>query len=80
LGRTTRGWEDNIKIVLKERACEVVYCTHLIQYMSSDGVLMIVSFTVIYVGLGGVVVSVLTIGPKVLGFKHGRGQWIFNGD
>jgi hypothetical protein len=30
--------------------------------------------------LGGVMVSVLAIGPKVRGSKPGRGQWIFNGD
>jgi hypothetical protein len=28
------------------------------------------------VALGGVVVSVLTTGPKVRGFKPGRGRWI----
>jgi hypothetical protein len=32
------------------------------------------------VGPGRLVVSVLAIGPKVRGFKLGRGQWIFNGD
>jgi hypothetical protein len=30
--------------------------------------------------LGGLVVSVLSIGPKVRGFKPGRGLWIFKGD
>jgi hypothetical protein len=30
--------------------------------------------------LGGVMISVLAIGPKVRGFNPGRGQWIFNGD
>jgi hypothetical protein len=29
-----------------------------------------------YVALGGLVVSVLATGPKVRGFKPGRGQWI----
>jgi hypothetical protein len=29
---------------------------------------------------GGLVVSVVTIGPKVCWFKHGRGLWIFKGD
>jgi hypothetical protein len=29
------------------------------------------------VALGGLVVSVLAIGPKVREFKPGRGQWIF---
>jgi hypothetical protein len=28
------------------------------------------------VALGGVVVSVLATGPKVRGFKPGRGRWI----
>jgi hypothetical protein len=28
------------------------------------------------VALGGLVVSVLAIGPKVRGFKPGRGRWI----
>jgi hypothetical protein len=28
------------------------------------------------VALGGIVVSVLTTGPKVRGFKPGRGRWI----
>jgi hypothetical protein len=30
--------------------------------------------------LGGVMVSVLATGPKVRGFKPGRGRWIFKGD
>jgi hypothetical protein len=30
--------------------------------------------------LGGVMVSVLTIGPKILGFKPGRGRWILKSD
>jgi hypothetical protein len=29
--------------------------------------------------LGGLVVSVLVIGPKACGFKPGREQWIFKG-
>jgi hypothetical protein len=28
----------------------------------------------------GVTVIVLAFGPKVRGFKPGRGRWIFNGD
>jgi hypothetical protein len=32
------------------------------------------------VGLGGLVVIVLAIGPKVIDFKPGRGRWIFEGD
>jgi hypothetical protein len=32
------------------------------------------------VTLGGIVVSVLAIGPKVRGFKPGQGRWIFKGD
>jgi hypothetical protein len=32
------------------------------------------------VALGGLVVSVLATGPKVRGFKPGRGRWIFKGD
>jgi hypothetical protein len=30
--------------------------------------------------LGGVMVIVLAIGPKVRGFKPGLGQWIFKGE
>jgi hypothetical protein len=30
----------------------------------------------VFVALGGVVVSVLATGPKVRGFKPGRGRWI----
>jgi hypothetical protein len=30
----------------------------------------------LYVALGGLVVSVLAAGPKVRGFKPGRGRWI----
>jgi hypothetical protein len=30
--------------------------------------------------LGGVLVIVLSAGPKVGGFKPSRGRWIFNGD
>jgi hypothetical protein len=30
--------------------------------------------------LGGLVVSVLAIGPKVRGYKPGRGRWIFQAD
>jgi hypothetical protein len=32
------------------------------------------------VALGGLVVSVLAIGPKVRGFDPDRGRWIFKGD
>jgi hypothetical protein len=32
------------------------------------------------VDLGGLVVSVLAIGPKVRGFDPDRGRWIFKGD
>jgi hypothetical protein len=32
--------------------------------------------TIFLVALGGVVVSVLATGPKVRGFKPGRGRWI----
>jgi hypothetical protein len=32
------------------------------------------------VGLGGLVVIVLAIGPKVRGFKPGQGWWAFKGD
>jgi hypothetical protein len=32
------------------------------------------------VALGGLVVIVLSTGPKVRGFKPGRGRWIFMGD
>jgi hypothetical protein len=30
--------------------------------------------------IGGVMVRVLAIGPNVLGFKPGRGRWIFKGE
>jgi hypothetical protein len=33
-----------------------------------------------HVALGGAVVIVLAIGPKIRGFKLGRGQWIFKSD
>jgi hypothetical protein len=33
-----------------------------------------------YIFLGGLVVSVLAIEPKVRGFKPDRGRWIFKGD
>jgi hypothetical protein len=32
------------------------------------------------VAVGGVMVSVLASGPRVRGFKPGRGRWIFKGD
>jgi hypothetical protein len=32
------------------------------------------------VALGGLVVSVLATGPKIRGFKPGRGRWIFKCD
>ena len=35
---------------------------------------------ILYVALGGIVVSVLTTGPKVRGFDPDRGRWIFKGD
>jgi hypothetical protein len=38
------------------------------------------SITLLGVALGGLVVSVLAIGPKVRVFKPDRGQWIYNGD
>jgi hypothetical protein len=31
-------------------------------------------------GVGYLLVIVLAMGPKVRGFKPGRGEWIFNGD
>jgi hypothetical protein len=33
-----------------------------------------------YVALGGLVVTVLAIGPKFCGFKPSRGRWPFKGD
>jgi hypothetical protein len=36
----------------------------------------VVVVVIITVALGGVVVSVLATGPKVQGFKPGRGRWI----
>jgi hypothetical protein len=30
--------------------------------------------------LGGILIIVFAIGPKVRGFKPGRGQWIFKGN
>jgi hypothetical protein len=39
------------------------------------------SFHDIYLAiLGGLVVSVRVIGPKVRSFSAGQGQWIFKGD
>jgi hypothetical protein len=40
--------------------------------MSKQGFLFLMSWDV---ALGGVVVSVLATGPKVRGFKPGRGRW-----
>jgi hypothetical protein len=37
-------------------------------------------FKYVEVVLGGIVVSVLSIGPEVHGFKLGQGQWIFKDD
>jgi hypothetical protein len=37
-------------------------------------------FKFLIVVLGGLVVGVLAILPKVRGFKPGRGLWIFEGD
>jgi hypothetical protein len=34
------------------------------------------TFLTWFVALGGLVVSVLATGPKVRGFKPGRGRWI----
>jgi hypothetical protein len=33
-----------------------------------------------YVAIGGLIISVLAIGPKVHGFKPGRGTGTFKGD
>jgi hypothetical protein len=35
---------------------------------------------IFYVNLGGLVVVVLVIEPKVHGFRPDQGQWIFKGD
>jgi hypothetical protein len=35
---------------------------------------------ILVVVLGGLVIIVLAIGPKVSGFKAGRGRWIFKDD
>jgi hypothetical protein len=32
------------------------------------------------IAFGGLVVRILATGPKVRGFKPGRGRWIFKGD
>jgi hypothetical protein len=40
---------------------------------------MIINF-MYFVDLGGLVVSVLAIGPKVRGFDPDRGRWIFMDD
>jgi hypothetical protein len=41
---------------------------------------MTVFSTYISVALSGLVVALLTIGPKILGFKLGRERLIFKGD
>jgi hypothetical protein len=47
----------------KESKSEVL-CTYFVTYQ------------IFMVALGGLVVSVLDTGPKVRGFKPGRGRWI----
>jgi hypothetical protein len=33
-----------------------------------------------YVAIGGLGVRVVSVGPKIRGFKPGQGQWILKGD
>jgi hypothetical protein len=55
-----------------------------IQGLCSELMSAVLSYTSAALSLGnrvdGVMISILVIGPKVRGFKPGRGGWIFNGD
>jgi hypothetical protein len=37
-------------------------------------------FSINHVALGGLMVSVLAVGPKFRGFKPGRERWVFKDD
>jgi hypothetical protein len=58
---------------------QYVLCTLTVRNTGIDD-LRAGKVTPLLVGLGGIVVIVLAIGPKVRGFKPGRRQWIFKGD
>jgi hypothetical protein len=45
-------------------------------FFNSVFIYFLSSFSHIFVALGGLVLSVLATGPKVRGFKPGRGRWI----
>jgi hypothetical protein len=54
--------------------------TLLSSFILPGSALLLIYRTYKSVALGGLVVSVLTTGPKVRGFDPGRGRWIFKGD
>ena len=54
--------------------------TLLSSFFLPGSALLLIYRTYKSVALGGLVVSVLTTGPKVRGFDPGRGRWIFKGD
>jgi hypothetical protein len=45
-------------------------------HVSGKIALLLFRLYCLFVALGGVVVGVLATGPKVRGFKPGRGRWI----
>jgi hypothetical protein len=74
--RTTVEWYiDRVKP--KNSEINLSQC-HFVHH-KSEGVFTLV-FTSYAIAFGGPVFSVLTIGPKVRGFKPGRWRWISNGD
>jgi hypothetical protein len=48
--------------------------------LTNQSTLIILYYTIQFVALGGLVVSVLATGPKIRGFDPDRGRWIFKGD
>jgi hypothetical protein len=60
-------------LVLKELLV-IQWSQKLVSLLSSHCILNIATY--VNVALGGQVVSVLATGPKVHGFKPGRGRWI----
>jgi hypothetical protein len=64
---------------LERGGCDVagVLAQNVTEYLVSR---LTVKNEVNYVALGGLVVSVLAIRPKVRGFDPDRGRWIFKGD
>jgi hypothetical protein len=63
---------------LVAKACLILLCSRRPPY-KKDGYIYLNKESQSVV-LGGVMFIVLIIGPKVCGFKPGRGRWIFNGD